>query len=160
MQILCCICRFYAKRMHCMPIYRPNMQRICKKLPNICKGYAQFAKQITLKIANIFTMCKKYAKKLKKQRPDLQNMQKIFKKYAKTMQKSCSLCWVYNTLHFASICKYAPGTLLTVSRARNLQETSVISDNLNISERARWVARLLGRSRGHGRRDITPSIEE
>ena len=29
------------------------------------------------------------------------------------------------------------------------------SDSLNISERARWVACLLGRTRGHGREDIT-----
>ena len=27
----------------------------------------------------------------------------------------------------------------------------------NISERARWVACLLGRTRGHGRQDIIPS---
>ena len=31
------------------------------------------------------------------------------------------------------------------------------SDSLNISERARWVACLLGRTRGHGRQDIIPS---
>ena len=45
---------------------------------------------------------------------------------------------------------------VTVAIPETLDYTLYDSDSLNISERARWVACLLGRTRGHGRQDIIP----
>ena len=90
MQILCCLCRIYAKFMQCMS----NLCRLFAKYAKIwtiCKKYAYYAKQNMQIYANICkknritrsaSMQKKYAKNIH----NMQNTQK-YAQYAK--KKKC-----------------------------------------------------------------------
>ena len=127
MQILCCLCRIYAKFMQFMP--------------NLCSLYAQYAKNIMmLNLKLVLNMQNKNAQNAKKNTKKIEkNLQKIKTRYAKyakhatNMQQICTICKKYVGSIFCIYMKICTGPCGTAALL-------MASETVSEPRQAQWIA--------------------